>query len=412
MDKKSLDLLLMIGSTGKLRAEKFLNKNLQKFEERESIKVNVRLVSWNRAYESIISSFKSSNAPDVFQVGTTWMRSIAYLDYLQPINDYQEQRKLLVSWIEESCFFQGERYAVPWLIDAMVMVARNDILKSLAIDNADLESWDSFYQVYLRLLEERKKDKSFPKAMAFSIRPDTDTLQRYLAWYYASNNSFPELTKDISLSSQEFIKVFKCLHKLITNSDILVGDVDKHPYQLNDDFYVQGSYVFYLGNWYGIILQLLNEYDYTNNNYEYIPLKIPSLSSSIGTHGGGSTLAISSQSRYPEKARKLLDFLLTEEFSEGWMNNTANMPVYETPFWQKRYENKKIHTLHNLAVHSNAFPYHPSWSSIENLLAEGFSRAMWKLFEKDLNVEKDIRLLLEEMEGVIQNILALSWESN
>ncbi|MFW6030467.1 MAG: extracellular solute-binding protein, partial [Halanaerobiales bacterium] len=292
----------MNGSKGQRTTENFLKQRLKEFEKKENIQVRIKLISWHRAYENIVSSFKSSNSPDVFQVGSSWVSSLAYLNYLKVINDYQDDKTLLACWMDGCCHFQGERVGVPWIIDSEIMVARNDIIQKVGLDIKKLNTWEEFYQAHLRLNQYRRLDSSFPKVMSFAIRPDLNTLHRFISWYFANGYDVPDLNSKEILATSNIIEVFQYFRSLIEISDVDLSDVDKHPYQGNEDFYNKGSYVFYLGNWYGVIMKVLGQSNYINDELELVPMNIPSKNSRIGTHGGGSVLAVSSQSKYPDKA--------------------------------------------------------------------------------------------------------------
>ncbi|MEJ6951849.1 extracellular solute-binding protein [Natronospora cellulosivora (SeqCode)] len=412
MGRDSLDLLLVRGSLGNNILENFMREKLQEFEDSENINVNITLISWNRAYERIISAFKSYNSPDLLLLGTSWVQSLAYQGYLLPINEYNNEKNILTAWFEECCFFQGNRVAVPWVVEPMIMVAREDILDKLGVNKAELSTWEGFLKLYIEIVERRKKDPSFPKAMSFFIRQDLGALHSFMSWCFASGFQFPDLKSDKILASSEVIEVFKYLHKLIISSDIKFEDVDKHPYKINEDFYKHGSYVFYVGHWYGMTSQLLGINENINENYTYLPLKIPSKNLKKGTHGGGSVLCISSRTKHPLKARSLLEFLLEEGFVEGWMHHTANLPAFETHFWKQRYNNEGIRNLYKLAVNSNNLPYHPCWSSIENILIEGVSHCMWTLFNASEKIEREIKPILSKIDQDIHEILKMSWEMN
>src|SRR5690554_717208 len=92
------------------------------FEKKENVEIKTTFVSWNRAYENIIKAFKEGNEPDVLQIGTTWLRTIAHLGYLSKTPEIKT-RKPLTKWIEDCCFFQGERIGIPWLTDAVAIAA-------------------------------------------------------------------------------------------------------------------------------------------------------------------------------------------------------------------------------------------------------------------------------------------------
>ena len=70
------------------------------------------------------------------------------------------------------------------------------------------------------------------------------------------------------------------LADLMQSFDVKASDLDKHPYQLNNEFYRYGSYVFYIGSWYGIIEDIShNPVKSENGNFNYTILPFPSTNS-------------------------------------------------------------------------------------------------------------------------------------
>lgn len=410
----TLNIQLMTTANGK-NATSFLEEKLREFKEKENVEVKIKFVSWNRAYKDIIKGFKENTSPDILQLGSTWVRTMAHLGYIGQIPPSINIPTPLTNWVKDSCEYQNLRVAVPWIIDTVIMAARQDILDKMGINPEDIRDWDGFYNICRRLTKLRVNNKSLPKALAFSIRPGMDTVHRFSAWVFAQGKQYPEFysAPNSILTSGDFQEVFKYLSRLIKTCRISLEDVDKHPYQINDDFYKHGQYVFCVGNWNGIVADILNRPFTLNKNHKYNIFPIPSNSPESRTYGGGSVLAVSSKTTNPEKALRLIEYMVSNKFANNWLEFTGGVPAFETDFWKKRFSDERIDTMYKMTINSDSYPLHPAWVSIENLLRIGISNYFWQLIEEDSHFSKNgIFYILQQTDISIQEILRMSWELN
>ncbi|MFW6035484.1 MAG: extracellular solute-binding protein [Halothermotrichaceae bacterium] len=409
MNDSTINLMITTASNGK-DASAFLRDKLRYFENRENVKVKVKFVSWNRLLTNIIKSFKEGNSPDVFQLGTTWIETMAYLGYIAPLSYDIKKNPSLNYWMDEYCSYQGKKVAVPWLADTIIMSARSDILDEFNIKNEDLQDWDGFYQVCKKLVDERKRNNKIPFFLPFNVRPDMDTVHRFLAWVFAGDWNFPELNPvpEKIFAVDNIMSYLNYLSKLIDINDLRLNDIDKHPYLINEDYYKNNSYVFYIGHWYGVIGQLVEE---SNSANLYKVLPIPAKTSRFSTYGGGSVLSVSSRTDYPIKAQKLIEYIVSENFADEWLNFTGGVPAFECKFWRRRDSSEQINTLYELTRNSKTYPQHPLWTSIESVLQKEISNCLWHIFEEK---RSEIRILnqLKKLDRDIIQLLKLCWEMN
>ncbi|MEJ6951629.1 extracellular solute-binding protein [Natronospora cellulosivora (SeqCode)] len=377
MYKDTLKVSLMGFSNGS-EPYSFLEPRLKGFQEKEEINIEFEFFSWSRAYQSIINSFKTGNSPDIVQLGTTWVSTLAKLAYIKPLAEDIVFKPALANSVNDSCLFQGEQHAVPWTLDTIIMVVRKENLKRLNISTEDLRDWNGFYQVIKDIAKKRKNDKTIPKPMVFSVKPDMDTVHRFSSWFFAANNRYPSVNRDTDsfLYNKEIIALIDYFSKLIEVSGLSINDVDIHPYQLNDDFYSRDTFVFNITISNGVMENI-------KNGKDYAILPLPSPNNHLGTYSGGSVLAVSSRTRFPEKANKLIKYLTSESFITAFQDYSSAIPAFDSSFWQKRYHNKEISSLYNLTVNSSTYPSHPIWGSIENILSESLSQIFWELFNFD-----------------------------
>src|SRR5690606_8223396 len=152
---------------------------------------------------------------------------------------------------------------------------------------------------------------------------------------------------------------------LMFSCGISDDEIEKHPYQYNEEFHIHNSYLFYIGNWYGIIEEILSESD----NHCILPF--PTSLTNYHTYGGGSVLVVSSRSRLKKKAWELVEFMLCEDFLKKWIESTANVPVFETEFWQRRFSDERVKLMYEHTVNSRVYPAHPAWVAVENEMVKG-----------------------------------------
>ncbi|TDO95241.1 ABC-type glycerol-3-phosphate transport system substrate-binding protein [Halanaerobium saccharolyticum] len=394
---------------------KFLNKRFSQFEEQHNINIELKLITWNRAFETLIEAYKNNNSPDIIQIGTTWVRTLAYMGYIEKIPQDFETRTSFVENMNQICIYRGDQYAVPWNVDTIVLATRTDYLKTLGIKKRDLDSWEKFYQVCETITEKRRSDPDLPEALAFSLRAEADLLHRFAAILWSKGGEFADFYQipEKILTEEKVMENISYLADLMQTSDIKASDLDKHPYQLNNEFYRQGSYVFYIGSWYGIIEDIShNSFESENGNYNYTILPFPSADGTKSqTYGGGSVLAVSSRSEHKQKAWKLIELFLQDDFINEWIRVTGKVPAFEVDFWQKRDVDQRINTMYQQSINSKTYPAHPAWATIEKILSTAVAHSIWELIDNNnTEINEETFKLLKKADQNIRDLLKLSWE--
>ncbi|MFH1783567.1 MAG: extracellular solute-binding protein, partial [bacterium] len=139
-------------------------KHLMKEEERifkeriPDIDVEVTLIPWRDAWESIINSANEAKGPDVIQVGSTWSATLADLGVLKDITrevfDGNVNRDIFVPAAWGSCYFPGDPdriSSLPWFVDIRAMYYRSDIFSKMKIPSDGLNTWGSFENICKQL---------------------------------------------------------------------------------------------------------------------------------------------------------------------------------------------------------------------------------------------------------------------
>ena len=144
MASDTLSIWVMDNGLGSKNAMKRLVK---KFYRETGIPVKLTSLSWGEAFRKITLTFADSNdvAPDVIQLGSTWVPHFAAAGAIRPIDS-------LISKIDTSRFLgeglrsthisgKPETYAVPWFIDVRGFFVNERIWQQLGFDDSDFESY-------------------------------------------------------------------------------------------------------------------------------------------------------------------------------------------------------------------------------------------------------------------------------
>lgn len=161
------------GGPGKVLPE--LLKDFQ--AENPDVTVNVTPVPWDAAHNKYQTSIAGGTAPDVSQMGTTWMADFAY--GLDPTPDS----------IDTSGFFEGSlqttevggtRYGVPWFPDVQAIYYHKELMAKAGHDEFP-DDWDGF-----QALAKDMQAKAGAKFGVWLQAGGTDSFQKVLPWPWSN----------------------------------------------------------------------------------------------------------------------------------------------------------------------------------------------------------------------------------
>lgn len=381
------------------------------------LNIELKMVSWNRAYENVVSAFKNGNEPDVFQFGTTWAHTLSYLGYLAPVPSNMDLKPSLASWMDKCSIFRGVRTAVPWNAETIVLTACEEALSTYRIKPSDLENWDGFYKVCGEIAAQQKKRTGESRCqipLAFPIRPEMGTLHRYIAWLWAGGWSFPDLKKIPKniLANETCIKTFEYISRLMQVGEMSIKDVQIHPQHMYERFYDQKHYAFYIGNWCGIAADAVKcLWESRRSKIPFTMMPIPYSSPDARPWGGGSMLGVSSRTRYPEAAWRVIKHIISDRYSEQLAALSGYVPAFESDFWDKFGVDERIKLLHSQIIKSETYPFHPLWRTIEHFLSVGIADFLWRMMEGGIpESDQSIASILQETDRNVINLLKMTWE--
>ena len=100
---------------------------IEKFEkENPNIKISLERLTWTDGFNKIVTALSANQAPDVIEIGSTWVAGLSLDGGLKPIEP-RSLRNKLANW--EPAYFKGRYYAVPWTLSTGALFYNKDLLK-------------------------------------------------------------------------------------------------------------------------------------------------------------------------------------------------------------------------------------------------------------------------------------------
>ncbi len=119
------------------------------------VHVRVEQIPFSAAHEKLLTSVVGNAAPDVAQLGNTWVPELATLHALEPLDALVTASGV----INRADYFPGiwatnvvddTTYAVPWYVDTRVLFYRSDLLDEVGYHEAP-RTWSAWYDAMRRL---------------------------------------------------------------------------------------------------------------------------------------------------------------------------------------------------------------------------------------------------------------------
>lgn len=129
-----------------IRFWQFWNRDLiapmiAQFEkEHPGIRVEMETLTWASGLDKIVLAVASNTAPDLVELGSTWVPKFAYEGALRDLTaEVAPLRDSLVQW--ESGTIGDRVHAIPWLVGTRVLFVNQDLLAAGGADTAAPATW-------------------------------------------------------------------------------------------------------------------------------------------------------------------------------------------------------------------------------------------------------------------------------
>jgi len=370
-----------------------LEQRLNLFTKKTGIKTAVTVLDWGEAWNRISTTLSSGkDAPDVLQLGTTWIPYFASRGEIKVLNPWlasiDSNRFVPVSWNTTRIDSDTTIYSVPWFIDIRPILANKRILKKNNIQPEDVATFEGFVNAIRKVnnSHETLDDGTKVRAFAFPGKSDWNIPHNFAPWVWSNGGNFIE--KDQNGKWKAAILTPKTIYGIAKYlSFVLDTLVSTDALQMNTAQIVQhfnAGELAFIVNTSEVIMQtriegakggLIN----TGIGRDGVTaLPIPT-----GTEGsisfiGGSNLAIPVSNNRPE-ALDLLLFLTNDDNLSAYTQQIGMLPASKKVLkkWSKDNDYK---TLVTMLESGKTYTAIPEWGDIEQILVSMFS-AIWDHLE-------------------------------
>ena len=371
----AVSLWVMDNGPGSQRA---LTRIVRKFQRETKVPVHVRFLNWSEAFDEITTALESDRAPDVLQLGSTWVPYFAAVGKIAPVvpflNKIDSTRFFKESFKSSHVALDSNVYSFPWFVDVRALYVNESKWKDLALKEGEVDSYVEFVGA-LRAFSKMQQD-SATKVAPFALPGNGDwTGPQHMApfiWSFGgdflvrdSSGYRSALLDSATLAGLNyFMKIF--------------GDRELSPYGLEENSvestnrFIRSEQLFMYGTS-EIIKQMevpndeggLKDSPITADGIAIVnPLEGPA-----GKVGfvGGSHLALSPN--HKAVGEILLQFLLRADNMDAYTRQVGFLPADESivNIWRK--DSRYSQLIETMKV-GRSFPNIPEWVAVEGILIE------------------------------------------
>ncbi|MDT7843218.1 sugar ABC transporter substrate-binding protein [Streptomyces justiciae] len=285
-----------------------------------NITVKVTPIGWDVAHQKLVAAAAAGKLPDVMQMGSSYLGEFADMGALEPVDTkaFDKGDFFPAAWAQGD--YDGTTYGVPWYVDTRVLFYRTDLADKAGLTGAPATMAE------LQKAAEAYQDKAGTK-WGLSIQPSgLDAVQSFSPFLYSAGGAILDSDGKPVVDSAEAVKA---LENYGSYFDKGLSDKTFRPgYDVTKDFNTGTVPMFFSGPW---VVGLLND-NYPDLKGKWAVANVPTDKTS-GSFSGGSSLAISADSRHKAAAKEFIAYLTDAKGQADWYGRTKDLPA-NTAAWK------------------------------------------------------------------------------
>lgn len=369
---------------------------LKPFEEAHpDIEVEVTTLDWGSAWQKITTAATSSDVPDICQLGTTWVGSIASMGAMLNLREMIEiegGESLFVpaAWATAGIIGSQEIVAIPWMVDTRAMFYRTDIFKMLGLTKDDLKNWESFEATLAKIkaanltINNKKIDP-----LGITGKNDWNVIHNIAPWLWSAGGGFIDDTyKKSDLDSDRSLTGLTFYVDLVKKGYVPLKCLEQNTSQISSAFN-NGFYAIYFDGPYALKnLTTPPERGGSSDSpvaKNFATAPYPAGDMGRSTFCGGSNLSIFKASKKKEAAWKVVKFLTTDKQAQiAYARLTGFLPAKTEAFDDPYFSSDPFRKVFSDSVDfARAYPCVPGWGPIETVVLTRRFGLLWDKVVKD-----------------------------
>jgi multiple sugar transport system substrate-binding protein len=336
------------------------------------IRVEVQQLPLSAAHQKLLTAIAGGTAPDMAQLGNTWLPEMVALHALMPL-----QRRLAVSpAVTASDYFAsiwatnvsgGQLYGVPWYVDTRLLFYRSDLLKQAGFD-APPRDWAEWRRMLAAL--------SRPARKVYGILLPTNEYEQLLS--LALQQPDPLLRDDDTRGNFESPGFRRAL-SFYVDTFRLQQAPDVTNVEVSDpwDEFGRGVYAFYLSGPWNVAefrkrLPASEQCDWAT-----APLPGPGPEGPGAGLAGGASLVVFRASKHRRAAWTLIEYLSQPRVQQRFYRLTGDMPPrrssWNSPLLQ---HDPAMQAFRDQLERVKPTPAVPEWERIAVMMQQVAARAV------------------------------------
>jgi multiple sugar transport system substrate-binding protein len=349
-----------------------LQPRLQAFEARHHIHVNLTAIPWSNGWTEISKFGIYGHGPDVSEIGTTWIGSLAAMQTLRPFTP-SEVRAVGSS----SAFFEAnwqcgflygsdQPYAIPWLGDLLVLYYWKEALEKAGI--SDPQTAFAGHAAFVSTLE-KLQAHGHPFPLTLTTIRQTRNLHEAVGWIWSAGGDLlsPDHKRVIfhEPAALNGWRRYFSLHRFVSPASLSAANA-------GDLFRPDQAVVAIAGPWQGIVGRKQNPDWETGLGIAPVPEK---------AYIGGSSLVIWQYSKHAAEAFELVRFLSTQPASLPGSPHSEELPTRREALNLPSVENDEFQrTFLQVLQAGRSFPTVRLWGMLEDRLTQEIHNIWGEIF--------------------------------
>lgn len=291
--------------------------------ENPDIRVHVQQIPWTAAHEKLLTAYVGGAMPDVAQLGNTWVPEFAAIRALAPLDPWIARSRDLSA--DE--YFEGiwstnlvadTVWGVPWYVDTRVIFYRTDLLARAGYDSIP-QTWDGWVEALHALKRVMGPDR-YPIFL-----PTNEWAQPAIFGLQNGSTLLADGGTRGAFSEPAFREAFEFYLSLYRDGLAPpMGQYDvANPYQE----FSRGFFAMWItGPWnLGEFKRRLPADE--QHTWSTAPMPGPTGPASGVSLAGGASLVMYRETRHPESAWKLIEYLSRPEQQQRFYELTGSLPA-------------------------------------------------------------------------------------
>ncbi len=410
-EKEEVNLSVWLMPNSADTVSDFLDITKPYTDQNPHVKINATVIDWGAAWTRLTSAATTGSAPDISQLGSTWVAGIGSMGALVDLSDKIDGDK----FVDATKQFTGirgrsEMYGMPWFTETRALFYRIDACEKAGVDpKTDFDTWDSFKNSLQKLNNIQIDGKKLP-ALGMPGKNDWNVIHNFSFWIYGAGGEF--------VSSDGLKATFsddKSLEGINFYVELAVEGLMDHTSLENDTNHIESMYAAgeyctsFMGPWVITVLKR-NKADDGNDIIDKTGIGlVPEGPEGRFAFAGGSVLSVFNSSKNIGEAVALLDYLSGLDAQLAYSEVTGNLPTtveaYDDPAisgdpYKSIFKEQMKYGKHYASI--------PGWAPAESIFQSGlsivwdnamgigdvYSRERTKAIIED--VEEELNQLLEE----------------